>query len=186
MASWSEFAADEPRLADGIRLLLQQYGPGFGYLATVRADGGPRVHPVCPLISDEGLFCFVVDSPKRRDLERDGRYALHSFPPEESDDEAYVAGRARPVVDPAWVARVAEIGRAAPQVDWRLFEFSVDVAMLTRRGQGGPMSPDAGRPAVQVWLDPRAVHQGDDVAGVADQRPARRGRHGFDTRRTAA
>ena len=100
MASWSEFAADEPRLADGIRVLLQQYGPGFGYLATVRADGGPRVHPVSPVITDEGLFCFVIDSPKRRDLERDGRYALHSFPPEESDDEAYVAGRARPVDRP--------------------------------------------------------------------------------------
>jgi hypothetical protein len=186
MASWSEFAADEPRLADGIRLLMQQYGPGFGYLATVRADGGPRVHPVCPVITDEGLFCFVVDSPKRRDLERDGRYALHSFPPEESDDEAYVAGRARPVTDQARVARVAEIGRAAPQVDWRLFEFTIDVAMLTRRGQSEATSRGGGQPAVQVWLDPRAAHLAGDAAGVPDQRPARRGRHGFDTRRTAA
>ncbi|MFD0784385.1 pyridoxamine 5'-phosphate oxidase family protein, partial [Micromonospora azadirachtae] len=107
MASWSEFAADEPRLADGIRVLMQQYGPGFGYLATVRADGGPRVHPVSPVITDEGLFCFIIDSPKRRDLERDGRYALHSFPPEESDDEAYVAGHAHPVADQARVARLA-------------------------------------------------------------------------------
>ncbi|TDC77948.1 pyridoxamine 5'-phosphate oxidase [Micromonospora sp. KC606] len=187
MASWSEFAADEPRLADGIRLLLQQYGPGFGYLATVRADGGPRVHPVCPVITDEGLFCFVVDSPKRRDLERDGRYALHSFPPEESDDEAYLAGRAYPVADPAQVARIARTGRAAPEVDWRLFEFDVDVAMLTRRGPGGLVRPGegSGRPAVQVWLDPRSAH--GDAAGAPDQRPARHGgRHGFDTRRTAA
>src|SRR5512139_1481051 len=118
MVSWSEFAADEPRLADGIRRLLQQYGPGFGYLATVRADGGPRVHPVSPVITDEGLFCFVIDSPKRRDLERDGRYALHSFPAEQSDDEAYLAGRARPVTDPAVVGRLARDLRAAPLVDW--------------------------------------------------------------------
>ncbi|MFG3706727.1 pyridoxamine 5'-phosphate oxidase family protein [Micromonospora sp. NPDC047670] len=159
MASWSEFAADEPRLADGIRVLMQQYGPGFGYLATVRADGGPRVHPVSPVITDEGLFCFVVDSPKRRDLERDGRYALHSFPPEESDDEAYVAGHARPVTDPARVARLARSHRAAPQVDWRLFEFTVDVAMLARREPGGVggAGEGHGRPAVQVWLDPRAT-----------------------------
>ncbi|WP_329017099.1 pyridoxamine 5'-phosphate oxidase family protein [Micromonospora rifamycinica] len=184
MASWSVFAADEPRLADGIRLLLQQYGPGFGYLATVRADGGPRVHPVCPVVTDGALFCFVVDSPKRRDLERDGRYALHSFPPEDSDDEAYVAGRAEPVTDSARVELVAAIGRAAPQVDWRLFEFSVDVAMLTRRDHGGPLSPDGGRPSVQVWLDPAAGRPG--VSGLPDQRPSRRGRHGFDTRRTAA
>ncbi|MFI6265758.1 pyridoxamine 5'-phosphate oxidase family protein [Micromonospora sp. NPDC051006] len=159
MASWSEFAADEPRLANGIRVLLQQYGPGFGYLATVRADGGPRVHPVSPVITDEGLFCFVIDSPKRRDLERDGRYALHSFPPEESDDEAYVAGHARPVTDQARVARLAASAGAAPQVDWRLFEFTVDVAMLARRDSGSAGGPaeSFGRPAVQVWLDPHAA-----------------------------
>ncbi|MGK5675122.1 pyridoxamine 5'-phosphate oxidase family protein [Micromonospora sp. URMC 106] len=171
MASWSEFAADEPRLADGIRVLMQQYGPGFGYLATVRADGGPRVHPVSPVITDEGLFCFVVDSPKRRDLERDGRYALHSFPPEESDDEAYVAGHARPVTDPARVARLARSHRAAPQVDWRLFEFTVDVAMLARREPGGVggAGEGHGRPAVQVWLDPRATAPG--VAAAPATRP---------------
>ncbi|MEV0154130.1 pyridoxamine 5'-phosphate oxidase family protein [Micromonospora sp. NPDC050686] len=182
MASWSEFATDEPRLADGIRRLFQQYGSGFGYLATVRADGGPRVHPVAPVITDEGLFCFVINSPKRRDLERDGRYALHSFPPEETDDEAYVAGRARSVTDPGRVARVALAGRAAAQVDWRLFEFTVDVAMLTRRDQAASA---AGRPAVQVWLDPYAT------VGQPAYRPVvtegrRGGRHGFDTRRSAA
>ncbi|MEU3454899.1 pyridoxamine 5'-phosphate oxidase family protein [Micromonospora sp. NPDC006766] len=182
MASWSEFAADEPRLADEIRLLLQQYGPGFGYLATVRADGGPRVHPISPVITDEGLYCFVIDSPKRRDLERDGRYALHSFPPEESDDEAYVAGRACPVTDPATVTRVAALGRAAPQVDWRLFEFNVDVAMLTRRDQAAYLG--AGRPQVRVWLDPRATGSARQAATVVPE--ARLGRHGFDSRRPAA
>ncbi|MFR9778551.1 pyridoxamine 5'-phosphate oxidase family protein [Micromonospora sp. MS34] len=180
MASWSDFAADEPRLADEIRLLMQQYGPGFGYLATVRADGGPRVHPVSPVITDDGLYCFVIDSPKRRDLERDGRYALHSFPPEESDDEAYVAGRARPVTDPTTLARLAELGRAAPQVDWRLFEFTVDVAMLTRRGQAS--QPGAGRPQVRVWLDPLASAPPRHAVAAK----GRRGRHGFDTRRPAA
>jgi hypothetical protein len=157
MASWSEFVADEPRLAAAITELLQQYGPGLGYLATVRADGGPRVHPVSPVITDVGLFCFVVESPKRRDLERDGRYALHSFPPEDSDDEAYLAGRARPVTDREQVAQLADHLRAAPQVDWRLFEFTVEVAMLARHGSGGakPLGGAwSGRPEVQVWLDP--------------------------------
>jgi len=188
MASWSEFATDEPRLADEIRVLMQQYGPGLGYLATVRADGGPRVHPVSPVITDEGLFCFVVDSPKRRDLERDGRYALHSFPPEEHDDEAYVAGQARPVTDEARVARLAESLRAAPQVDWRLFEFTVDVAMLARRGQsaitgGGEWS----QPAVRVWLDPRAPGHpaGASPGGAAVPAARATGRRGRHARRGA-
>lgn len=177
MASWSQFAADEPRLANAIRALMHQYGPGFGYLATVRADGGPRVHPVSPVITDEGLFCFIVDSPKRRDLERDGRYALHSFPPEENDDEAYVAGRARPVTDPAQVARLAEHLHAAPHVDWRLFEFTVDVAMLARHGGGGATTFGAerpGRPDVQVWLDPAG---GDDHRPEARRVIRQGGRH---------
>ncbi|WP_353890601.1 pyridoxamine 5'-phosphate oxidase family protein [Micromonospora sp. WMMA1363] len=168
MATWSEFAADEPRLADGIRRLLQQYGPGLGYLATVRADGGPRVHPVSPVIADEGLFCFVIDSPKRRDLERDGRYALHSFPAEESDDEAYVAGHARPVTDSARVARLARLHRATSQVDWRLFELTVDVAMLARHDSVGGRA----RPAVQVWLDPAARRVPEDCVAGPAFRPA--------------
>lgn len=157
MASWLEFVAAEPRLAEAVRALLLQYGPGLAYLATVRADGGPRVHPVSPVITDDGLFCFVVDSPKRRDLERDGRYALHSYPPEQSDDEAYLTGSARPVVDTALVDRLASNLRAAPQVDWRLFEFTVDVAMISRHGPTGatPLAVGpAARPVVRMWRDP--------------------------------
>jgi hypothetical protein len=179
MASWSEFARDEPRLAEAIRLLMQQYGPGYGYLATVRADGGPRVHPVSPVITEDGLFCFIVDSPKRRDLERDGRYALHSFPPEESNDEAYLAGRARVVTDQAWVDRLAGSLRAAPQVDWRLFEFSVDVAMLARHGSDGADPAGDGPPAraaVQVWLDPAAANP-PEPAPVVPRRGRRLRRH---------
>jgi Pyridoxamine 5'-phosphate oxidase len=154
MASWSQFSAASPGLAEAIRSLIEQYGPGLGYLATVRADGGPRVHPVSPVITEEGLFCFVLDSPKRRDLERDGRYALHSFPPEDTEDEAYLAGRARPVIDPAQVHRVATRVRAAPYVDWQLFEFTVEVAMVARHeraaGAGRGMAA-ASRPTVMLW-----------------------------------
>lgn len=142
MASWSEFAAAAPHLAAEVRALFEQYGQGLGYLATVRPDGGPRVHPVAPVITEEGLFCFLIRSPKRRDLERDGRYALHSFPPEETNDEAYLSGRATPVTAPERVAALAARFRAAPQVDWRLFELSVEVAMVGRAG-----------PVYQIWHD---------------------------------
>jgi hypothetical protein len=148
MASWSEFAAASPRLASEIKDLIHQYGPGLGYLATVRADGGPRVHPVSPVITDEGLYCFVMSSPKRGDLERDGRYALHAFPPENSNDEAYVSGVAWRVTDRALVGRLAQEVRADPKADWRLYEFSVDVAMVARHRE--PTVP-AG---YEIWRDP--------------------------------
>jgi pyridoxamine 5'-phosphate oxidase-like protein len=155
MASWSDFAAAEPALAAGIRALLQQYGPGMGYLATVRPDGAPRLHPVSPVITDEGLYCFIVPSPKRRDLERDGRYALHAYPPEHSDDEAYLTGRASAVRDPLVITRLADALRAAPQIDWRLFELSIDTAMIRRHGTGGalPLASSV-RPITRKWTDP--------------------------------
>jgi hypothetical protein len=155
MASWVEFAAAEPGLAAAVHALVYQYGPGLGYLSTVRADGGPRVHPVSPVIMDGGLFCFILDSPKRRDLERDGRYALHAFPPEACDDEAYLAGRAHPVTDPDRVLRVAQAQRAAPEVDWVLFELHVEVAMVIQR-------PDGRTVTRQVWREGRVCAQAAD------------------------
>lgn len=133
MATWTEFTDEAPELAAAIRGLVHQFGPGLGYLATVRRDGGPRVHPVSPVITDDGLFCFLLDSPKRRDLDRDGRYALHSFPPEDRDDEAYLAGHACRVTDPARRTRIARRCRADRGTDWRLYEFTVDAAMICRR-----------------------------------------------------
>ncbi len=156
MASWSEFLVAEPQLASAIRALLQQYGPGMGYLATVRPDGGPRVHPVSPVLADQ-LYVFVIASPKRHDLERDGRYALHSYPPEESDDEAYLTGHARPVTDPAVITRLAEALRASPMVDWRLFEFDITTAMLRRHGPAGalPLAMTLRYPPItRSWRDP--------------------------------
>ncbi len=149
MASWSEFAACSPPLAAGIRALLHQYGPGLGYLATVRPDGGPRVHPVSPVVTSHGLYCFLGNSPKRRDLDRDGRYALHAFPPEEVDDEAYLAGRALPVLDPDRREHVARTYRAAPHLDWWLYELTIDVAMLATYGHR-----TAWPPTYDVWRDP--------------------------------
>ena len=137
MASWSDFAAADPASASGVRALLQQYGPGMAYLATVRPNGSPRLHPVSPVITDDGLYCFIVSSPKRRDLERDGRYALHSYPAENSDDEAYLTGHAVPVDDPLVVAELADALNASLAVDWRLFEMTIETAMLRRHGPVG-------------------------------------------------
>ncbi|MGH3712851.1 MAG: hypothetical protein ACRDT4_05240 [Micromonosporaceae bacterium] len=149
MVHWPAFCDAAPTLAAAIHDLLHQYGPGFGYLATVRPDGGPRVHPVSPVVTDEGLFCFVVRSPKRSDLDRDGRYALHAYPPEDSDDEGYLAGRAVPVVDARRRRRVAEAHHASPRGDWQLYEFTVEVAMLAHYRRR-----DAWPPQYVSWRDP--------------------------------
>jgi Pyridoxamine 5'-phosphate oxidase len=102
MKRWSDFAAENPEIAEAGRALIYQYRVGLGYLATIRNDGGPRVHPVCPVIANGGLYVFIGNhSPKLRDLLRDGRFALHAFPKSDLDDEFYVAGRAVRVDDAA-------------------------------------------------------------------------------------
>jgi len=107
----------------------------------------PRIHPVSPVITDAGLYCFIVASPKRRDLAHDGRYALHSFPPEESDDEAFLTGHAIRVHDPVVVATLSEAWRASPAVDWHLYELQIDTATLRRHGPGGALPLAATPPA---------------------------------------
>jgi hypothetical protein len=154
MASWSDFTAADPTLAAAIRALFEQYGPGLAYLATIRRDGAPRLHPVSPVFTDEGLYCFIVASPKRGDLARDGRYALHSFPPEESDDEAYLTGRASRVRDPLVIATLSEALRASPAVDWHLYELHLETATLRRHGPAGaiPLSASpATAPLSRTW-----------------------------------
>jgi hypothetical protein len=158
MATWTDLVVAEPRLAKKLQDLFHQYGAGFGYLATVRRNGAPRVHPVSPIIADGGVFCFVMDSPKRRDLERNGLYALHSYPAETTEDEGYLAGHARVVADLRRKDALAAAYRAEPLVDWRLFELEIEVAMLvTHVGRNRVRQP-------RIWRAPpvRASH---DLAG---------------------
>ena len=159
MASWQVFEQAAPELAAAGRTLLYQFGPGLGFLATVRRDGGPRVHPICPLIVDGRLVAFIAASPKRADLLRDGRYALHTFPPAERDDEFYVTGCATPVYDTerraAVSAAVAAQGTTHGDDD-TLFEF--DIARVLHAAYP-PRGPGAWPPAYTRWRDGAAAER---------------------------
>src|SRR3954471_2866956 len=117
-----------PDMAATGRQLLYQFGPGLGYIATVRKDGGPRVHPFCPILDDGQLWAFILTaSPKGRDLLRDGRYALHAFPKPETDDEFYVSGTAVVVDDPATRTSVTNATTAnVGQAEETLFALDIE------------------------------------------------------------
>jgi hypothetical protein len=99
MVSWLAFTQQEPQMSATGKSLLYQHGVGLAFLATIRPDGRPRVHQMCPLISDDGLLAFIVPSPKQRDLKRSGAYALHSFPCPDNEDAFDVTGQAALVSD---------------------------------------------------------------------------------------
>ena len=136
MATWSGFEAAAPDLAAVGARLLTQFGPGLGFLATVRADGGPRLHPICPVLADGELWAFIIGtSPKCTDLRRDGRFALHSFPPAEVDDEFVVTGRAVEVDDEPgsdrWTALCAATTADVGVAGEVLFRLDVETAMAS-------------------------------------------------------
>jgi hypothetical protein len=126
---------------------LYQYGVGLAFLATTREDGGPRVHPMCPLLTVDELYGFIVPSPKRRDLHRDGRFAMHSFPADANEDAFFLTGTAAPVEHPETMAALAgqfaeerRLSVPPPELGaWELFAFDVDSCLLTRtEGHGDP------------------------------------------------
>src|SRR2546428_14025687 len=92
---WGDFRRLRPDLAEAGRRLLYQFGVGLGFLGTVRGDGGPRIHPICPLLTDDGLYAFLAPSLKRDDLRRDPRYALHSFRSAATESSAPRSGARR-------------------------------------------------------------------------------------------
>ena len=149
MLIWQEFAEVRPELAQLGHDLLYQFGIGLAFLATVRKDGGPRLHPICPLIYDGHLFVFVLGhSPKRYDLLRDGRYALHTFPPKDNDDEFYCTGKATLVSDQALRQVVAEQAQHDVRDDEVLFEFHIERALHTT--WENPRQPNT-RPIHTKW-----------------------------------
>jgi hypothetical protein len=151
MATWKRFAESNPELADIGAGLLFQYGVGLAFLATIRKDGGPRLHPVCPVLSDDRLYVLIMpDSPKRWDLLRDGRYALQSFPPpREESEEFYIRGRAELVEDPEVFASVFADAKHQASENEILFELMIDRAMYTSWENWG--TPDI-RPVHTKWL----------------------------------
>lgn len=133
MVTWKAFATAAPELAQVGGALLNQFGVGLAFLATVRRDGAPRLHPVCPVISEDGLYVLITaTSPKCRDLTLDGRYALQTFPqPKPGSDEFYLAGRARLIEAPATRAAVLRDTRHMADESETTFELWIDRAMHT-------------------------------------------------------
>jgi hypothetical protein len=135
--SWGEFARERPELAEAGRALIYQFRVGLGYLATLRRDGAPRLHPVCPVVHEGGLWVFIGNhSPKLGDLLRDGRYSLHTFPSPEVDDEFMIAGRALRNDDSGVRKGVYEayVATGAQTSDDTLFELRLDRVLHAKYG----------------------------------------------------
>ena len=129
------------------RELLYRRGDGEGFLVTVAGSGLPRVHPVNVGVMGDRLLTFVQDrSAKARDLESDGRYALHAHQDPMEPHEFLVRGRATRVQDQTLRAEVAADWFFTVSDDYPLYELSIEHAILGERG-----SPDEWPPRYRSW-----------------------------------
>ncbi len=149
MATWAEFAEQAPDLA---RFGLERLGKNrVAYLATVRADGGPRVHPVVPFVGAGKLLLFMEPaSPKGKDLQRDGRYALHCTVEDAGGGagEFSLRGRATLNIDSALRAEAERACPYTPQAEYILYVLEVDAALANVY--------DGGTPKATRWKDEQA------------------------------
>lgn len=140
MPDWKTFETQAPALAAFGR---KRFAGGVGYLATIRADGGPRVHPVTPIVG-ERLFLFMEPtSPKGKDLQRDPRYTLHCAVEDSSggQGEFYVRGRARLTDDPADREEAVAAASYKPQDRYILFVLTVEFAFMNVYDADGDPQP---------------------------------------------
>jgi hypothetical protein len=109
----------------------------IAYLATIRPDGSPRVHPVSPFIAKDHLFVYMEPtSPKGDDLRRDARYAMHSAVEDNSggQGEFLIRGRAVEITDTESRKEAFEQARNmgySPQERHILFELRIAEVLAT-------------------------------------------------------
>jgi hypothetical protein len=135
MTSWKEFAQQAPEMAT---FGEARFGSGVAYLGTLRADGGPRVHPVTPIIGEQ-LFLFMEPtSPKGKDLQRDSRYTLHCSVKDSSggDGEFYVRGRGTFTDDPLMREQAVQASSYKPADHYIVFMFTIEFAFMNQYVDG--------------------------------------------------
>ena len=132
----------------GERPAIPQPWFDIAYLATVRLDGSPRLHPFCPVLAAGNLYAAIPKtSPKGNDLRRDARCVIHAMPGPE-DDELCIRANAMEVSDDdnkrAAVVAIGAASEVGGMIETMsndpLFEFDlvrVDVARWLDIGQPG-------------------------------------------------
>ena len=153
MTTWSNLESDNPDLAaKGRKLLYQEDNYASAFLATAGSDCHPRVHPVFPVLSHGSLWLFIVNiSPKYRDLKRNSKFALHSFPVPGGGEEFHILGRAEEITDPDQRVTISEAtGNRQGTMDFEsLFECKLTSVLHTHWDNWGT---ERAWPSYSKWI----------------------------------
>jgi hypothetical protein len=153
MASWTEFAAAAPRIAEIFRRRHAATGH-LCMLATLRPDGFPRISPMEPQFFEETLWLGgMPGTAKFRDLLRDPRFCLHTATVDTwvGEGDAKVWGTVEDVHDEALHARYADDLYARTGFDLRGRTF--DHFFATHLVGAAAVEVGGGHMDVTVWKD---------------------------------
>ncbi|WP_422630429.1 pyridoxamine 5'-phosphate oxidase family protein [Rhodococcus sp. (in: high G+C Gram-positive bacteria)] len=149
LASWEQFRTEAPALAESIAARWAAHR--HHVLATLRRDGSPRISGTEVEIVDGRLVIGSMPGAlKARDLQRDGRYALHSNPGHHdmAGGDAKVAGHARELLGEQKAAILAAYPSPVPDGPMHLFELDIAEAVLVTVDE--TMHVDLWRPGAGV------------------------------------
>ena len=131
MASWADFAAAAPAIAEAGRGRIK--ATELVLVGTIKADGSPRISPVEPdFVDGELMFGMMWQSHKARDLLRDPRCVLHSAVSNRhgTEGELKIIGAAVEVADPQQRGRYRDTIEARiglrPEEPFHLFAIDID------------------------------------------------------------
>ncbi len=152
MQDWRRLHDEAPDLARRVEALLRS--TPHHILATVRADGSPRVSgSEVQIVEGELAIGMMHDSRKARDLRRDGRFALHANPGDGSMEggDAKVAGTATEIVDPSELAAYVEV--VHPPEPFHVFRLGLSEVVVTS------LHPEGDRLVIEIWRPGEGVRQ---------------------------
>jgi hypothetical protein len=140
VSTWGEIEQIAPELARRARALLDAHV--HKTLATVRADGSPRISGLeAKFIDGELWFGSMPGSRKSADLDRDPRFALHSgsIDPPDWEGDAKVGGVVEDIQDPVRKRAIFDAMGADPEqigLDSKLYRADVREVAVTRLTEG--------------------------------------------------
>jgi hypothetical protein len=155
VTTWQEFSEQAPELAD--RVFERFEAHRHKTMATIRADGGPRICGTeVPIKLGEVWLGGMTGNRRFADLRRDPRVAIHSASedPDVWAGDAKIAGRAVEVADAEGKAAFRGAAEEVPEGDFELFRIDLTEAVVVR------LSDERDHLLISVW------HPGEPVRTV--------------------
>ena len=160
MARWRQVEDDAPEFAAAARDRFDAHRHKL--LATLRSDGSPRLSGIEASFGEGDVWLgMMAGSRKARDLQRDGRLALHSSSEDPPEDEttwpgdAKLSGRAEEITDSERISEVLAAIGAGEQAHHQLHLFRVDVREVVITRVGDP----ADHLVIELWREDEGLRR---------------------------